>query len=72
MPKRDRFASAGKAVVMVNSLFKKLSGDIENHSISNNFYKKKLKTYFLQLNYEVDHIYKFRCNCVESVAPPAR
>jgi hypothetical protein len=32
MPKRDRFASAGKAVVMVNSLFKKLSGDIENHS----------------------------------------
>jgi hypothetical protein len=33
--------------------------DIENHSIYS--YKKKLKTYFIQLNYEVDHVNMFRC-----------
>ncbi len=44
---------------LFNSLPSELK-DIENHSI--NSYKKKLKTYFPQLNYElVDHISKFRC-----------
>ena len=33
--------------------------DVEYHSINSN--KKKLKTYFLQLKYEVDHFNKFRC-----------
>ena len=43
---------------LFNSLPSELK-DIENHSIYS--YKKKLKTYFIQLNYEVDHINKFRC-----------
>ena len=43
---------------LFNSLPSELK-DVENHSI--NSYKKKLKTYFLQLNHEVDHINKFRC-----------
>ncbi len=43
---------------LFNSLPSELK-DIENHSI--NSCKKKLKTYFSQLNYEVDHINKFRC-----------
>ena len=43
---------------LFNSLPSELK-DIENHSI--NSYKKKLKTYFLQLNHEVDHINKFCC-----------
>ena len=43
---------------LFNSLPSELK-DIENHSIYS--YKKKLKTYFIQLNYEVDHVNKFRC-----------
>ena len=43
---------------LFNSLPSELK-DIENHSIKS--YKKKLKTYFFQLNYEVDHVNKFRC-----------
>ncbi|CAB4009688.1 Hypothetical predicted protein [Paramuricea clavata] len=43
---------------LFNSLPSELK-DIENHSIYS--YKKKLKTYFIQLNYEVDHVNKFSC-----------
>ena len=44
------------------SLFNSLPAElkmIENYSLSS--YKSKLKTYFLQVNYEVDHINKFSC-----------
>ena len=44
---------------LFNSLPSELK-DIENYSL--NSYKNKLKTYFLQLNHEVDHINKFNCS----------
>ena len=45
---------------LFNSLPSELK-DIENHS-TNPYKTERLKTYFLQLNHEVDHIDKFRCN----------